>query len=87
MARPLRISYPGAFYHVTSRGNQERFLGYLATARQRYDARVHAYCLMDSYYCQSVLSIAPEAGQESARLEAAGGARVHPDYLRRGASR
>ncbi len=21
MARPLRITYPGAFYHVTSRGN------------------------------------------------------------------
>jgi len=22
MARPLRIEYPGAFYHVTSRGNE-----------------------------------------------------------------
>ncbi len=22
MARPLRINYPGAFYHVTSRGNE-----------------------------------------------------------------
>ena len=22
MARPLRITYPGAFYHVTSRGNE-----------------------------------------------------------------
>jgi putative transposase len=21
MARPLRIEYPGAFYHITSRGN------------------------------------------------------------------
>ena len=61
MARPLRISYPGAFYHVTSRGNErkavfkssgdrERFLGYLASASQRYDARVHAYCLMDNHY-------------------------------------
>ena len=47
MARPLRISYPGAFYHVTLRGNErkavfkgsgdrEKFLGYLATARQRF---------------------------------------------------
>ena len=61
MARPLRISYPGAFYHVTSRGNErkavfkssgdrEKFLGYLASASQRYDARVHAYCLMDNHY-------------------------------------
>jgi len=26
MARPLRINYPGAFYHVTSRGNEGRNL-------------------------------------------------------------
>jgi len=24
MARPLRIAYPGAFYHVTSRGNERK---------------------------------------------------------------
>ena len=24
MARPLRIAYPGAFYHITSRGNDTR---------------------------------------------------------------
>jgi len=24
MARPLRITYPGAFYHVTSRGNEQK---------------------------------------------------------------
>ena len=24
MARPLRIEYPGAFYHVTSRGNERK---------------------------------------------------------------
>ena len=24
MARPLRIEYPGAYYHVTSRGNEQR---------------------------------------------------------------
>jgi REP element-mobilizing transposase RayT len=57
----LRISYPGAFYHVTSRGNErkavfkssgdrEKFLEYLSTASLRYDARVHAYCLMDNHY-------------------------------------
>lgn len=26
MARPLRISYPGAFYHVTSRGNEQKVI-------------------------------------------------------------
>ncbi len=50
MARPLRIEYPGAFYHVTSRGNErktvlksrrdrEQFLGYLQSATERYGAR------------------------------------------------
>jgi hypothetical protein len=24
MARPLRISFPGAFYHITSRGNEQK---------------------------------------------------------------
>jgi len=44
MARPLRIAYSGAYYHVTSGGNeqkdvlksrkdQEKFLDYLMSAR------------------------------------------------------
>lgn len=61
MARPLRIEYPGAFYHVTARGNEqkdifksqrdrEKFLLYLEMATQRYDAVIHAYCLMNNHY-------------------------------------
>jgi putative transposase len=61
MARPLRISYPGAFYHITSRGNEqkavfksipdrERFLEYLESSVQRYNAIIHAYYLMDNHY-------------------------------------
>jgi len=61
MARPLRIEYPGAFYHVTSRGNEqkdifksdvdrERFLSYLVSAGERYGAVFHAYCLMTNHY-------------------------------------
>lgn len=61
MARPLRIQYPGAYYHVTSRGNEqkdifksrrdrEKFLEYLATATERYNAAVHSYCLMSNHY-------------------------------------
>jgi REP element-mobilizing transposase RayT/predicted nucleotidyltransferase len=61
MARPLRIQYPGAFYHVTSRGNEckdiflstidrERFLGYLESATCRYGAVIHAYCLLSNHY-------------------------------------
>lgn len=61
MARPLRILFPGAFYHVTSRGNEgkavfksprdrEKFCEYLQTATERYQAAVHAFCLMDNHY-------------------------------------
>ncbi len=61
MTRPLRIVYPGAFYHITSRGNEkraifsdrrdrERFIGYLESATQRYDATIHAFCLMTNHY-------------------------------------
>lgn len=61
MARPLRIEYPGAVYHVTSRGNErkpiyrtdadrERFLAVLARVTARYHWLCHAYCLMDNHY-------------------------------------
>ena len=61
MARPLRIQYPDAVYHVTSRGNErkavyksqpdrEKFLSYLESATERYEAVIHVYCLMDNHY-------------------------------------
>jgi len=61
MSRSLRISYPGAFYHITSRGNEQKavfkssrdrgkFLEYLESAVKRYDAIIHTYCLMDNHY-------------------------------------
>jgi REP element-mobilizing transposase RayT len=56
-----RIEYPGAVYHVTSRGNErkpifrtdtdrERFLKVLARVAARYHWLCHAYCLMDNHY-------------------------------------
>jgi putative transposase len=61
MARQLRINYPGAFYHVTSRGNEQKrifkskrdrdkFLEYLGSATKRYDAVIHVFCLMENHY-------------------------------------
>jgi len=61
MARPLRIEFEGAFYHVTSRGDEkkdiyksvsdrERFLEYLHSAKERYGAVIHGFCLMSSHY-------------------------------------
>ena len=61
MARPLRIEYPGAYYHISARGtakglifldeaDRKGFLSYCATAASRYAAVIHAYCLMDNHY-------------------------------------
>jgi len=61
MARPLRIEFPGALYHVTSRGNarepiffgdvdRESFLRILGDAIQRCHWVCHAYCLMPNHY-------------------------------------
>jgi REP element-mobilizing transposase RayT len=60
MARPLGITSPGAFYHITSRGNERKpifkskqdkiFYEYLESATDRHSAVVHAFCLMDNHY-------------------------------------
>jgi len=61
MARPLRIEFAGASYHITARGNErkdifksvrdrDRFLSCLESATERYGAVVHAYCLMTNHY-------------------------------------
>jgi REP element-mobilizing transposase RayT len=61
MARQLRIEYPGAYYHVTARGNErkeifksetdrEKFLSYLESAVKRYGAVIHVWCLMSNHY-------------------------------------
>lgn len=61
MGRQLRIEYPGAYYHVTTRGNErkevfksekdrEKFLSYLESAVVRYGAVIHGYCLMSNHY-------------------------------------
>ncbi len=70
MARPLRIEYPGAVYHITSRGNarqdifiadedRERFLEILASTVRRYNWLCHAYCLMGNHYHLLVETIDP----------------------------
>lgn len=61
MARQLRIEYPGAFYHVYSRGNQRQaifysdedryyFLKVLGDAHEKYGSVFHTYCLMPNHY-------------------------------------
>lgn len=61
MSRPLRIEYPGAVYHVTSRGNEKRniyrddrdrnlFLEMLAEVVRRFHWIVTAYVLMSNHF-------------------------------------
>ena len=61
MARPLRLQFEGALYHVTARGNArefifrtssdyERFLSLLEQVVSRYGWLCHAYCLMGNHY-------------------------------------
>lgn len=61
MSRPLRIEYPGAWYHVMNRGRRrekifassedyEIFIMVLREAVEMWNLKVAAYCLMSSHY-------------------------------------
>src|SRR6267142_3446347 len=61
MARPLRIAYEGAFYHLTSRGNEKQpifrsdsdrrfFLHTFLDVVKRFKWKCYAYCLMGNHY-------------------------------------
>jgi putative transposase len=61
MARPLRLEFAHALYHVTSRGDRrediyhddsdrQAWLTVLAQVCKRFNWTVHAYCLMSNHY-------------------------------------
>jgi putative transposase len=61
VARPLRVEYDEALYHITSRGNEQKaifkdsqdrhwFLDILYEVNKRYNWICHAYCLMTNHY-------------------------------------
>ena len=61
MSRPLRIEFPGAVYHVTSRGDRRELiyrddvdrathLEIIDRAMDRFDAQVLAYCQMGNHF-------------------------------------
>ena len=66
MARPLRIEFPGAVYHVTSRGNERKaifrddqdrkmFLDTVKDVTFQYNWLCHAYCLMENHTICSLI--------------------------------
>ena len=61
MARPLRLEFPGAVYHITARGNARQPIALDDTDRERYvevlgrevsqqNWQCYAWCLMDNHY-------------------------------------
>lgn len=61
MARPLRLEYSGAVYHITARGNAKAdiflddadrriFLRILGSTIDRYGWLLHVFCLMGNHY-------------------------------------
>ena len=70
MSKKKRIWYPGATYHVMSRGNRRtvlfkdtsdyvRFLECIALSKERYGFKIHSLCLMTNHF-----HIAVETAQE-----------------------
>jgi len=70
MTRPLRIQYPGAWYHVTCRGNEraiiyrddkdkKRFLSALKESIEDFHVELHCYILMSNHF--HLLLKTPEA--------------------------
>lgn len=61
MTRPLRIEFPGALYHVTSRGNRripiyrhdtdrQVWLAMLAMVCKQHNFVIHSFCQMTNHY-------------------------------------
>ena len=61
MSRPLRLEFPNALYHVTSRGDRREgiyeddtdriaFLNIFASVIDQFNWSCFAYCLMDNHY-------------------------------------
>lgn len=61
MARPLRIQYPGAVYHITCRGNERKdifkddvdrktFKKLLAVSGKIYNVKIYSYVLMSNHF-------------------------------------
>ena len=79
MARPLRIEYSGAVYHVMARGNQGqpifrddkdrwRFLETLGEAAEKTGWRIHAYVLM-GWVTQAVSRLKRKPGKKMEKFK------------------
>jgi len=79
MARPLRIEFPGAIYHVTSRGDRREdiflsdedrslFLDTFSRVTERFSWICYAYCLMTNHYHLVIETPLPNLSSGMAQL-------------------
>lgn len=79
MARPLRLEFPGAVYHVTTRGNAQQkifrdeidraaFLEVYGQVSRRFNWRCYAYCLMTNHYHVVIETPEPNLSQGMRQL-------------------
>jgi putative transposase len=74
MTRPLRLDFPGALYHVTSRGDRcgpiyrddsdrRTWLKVLALACERHHCVIHSFCQMTNHYHLMIETVEPNLPQ------------------------
>jgi putative transposase len=95
MARPIRVEFPGAVYHVMARGNErreifrddqdrQRFLETLAEAVSQFGLNVYAYCLMPNHYHALLGTPRGNLSRAAGWLQATYTARFNARHRRRG---
>jgi putative transposase len=79
MTRPLRLQFPGALYHVTSRGNRRSliyrddadrtaWLEVLALVCDRHHCIVHCFCMMSNHFHLMIETVEPNLSQAMRQL-------------------
>lgn len=79
MTRPLRLEFPGALYHVTSRGNRSKpiyhddadrrlWLEVLAQVCERHHFVIHSFCQMTNHYHLLVETVEPNLSRGMRQL-------------------
>ena len=95
MARPLRLEYHGALWHVTARGNNREFifhddddrnafLSILANVVRMFNWRLHAWVIMGNHYHLMVSTPEPTLSKGMQRLNQLYAQRSNRKYQRSG---
>ncbi|MGB9578133.1 MAG: transposase [Halothiobacillaceae bacterium] len=95
MARATRLQYPGAYYHITDRGDRKEaiftqdsdrvsFLQLLNSTAEFHRWHILAYCLMDNHYHLVLETTAPNLASGMARLNGVYTQRFNRRYQRVG---